>query len=245
MKSLLSLSLFISLHAVATPALEAQKRHIDSIIAKNQQDINQALEILRMDQRTLRRSTNALAVIEGIVQSCADSDFERLITSLKKNWEYDFVKMTSWRLESSYRMYINNPELEPHLKISASEVFNINARLETARNIKICNYEELFDFDESADFVYAREGAWQNYHAVLSYNDIVSSKYQRTLKHIVAKAPIKVKREIKRIGSPSASYRFGRVNQLITFDKVFSGGLSFQHAKLTNPIEIIKQAKKY
>lgn len=245
MKSFLALSFLISFSALATPALEAQKKNIDSIIAKNQQDINTAIEALRADQSSLRRSFNAIDVIQGIQNSCADTDFERLITNLKRKWEYDFVRMTTYRSESRYRMFKNNPELVPDLRLSASEVFNINSLLQIARNIKICNYGELFNFDESADFVYATERAWQDYDAALSYNDITSNKYQRTLRHIVDKAPIKVVGEVKRIGSPAASYRFGRVNRLITYDKVFSGGLSFQHAEITNPIEIIKKAKRY
>src|SRR5690606_8138408 len=107
------------------------------------QDINTAIEALRADQSSLRRSFNAIDVIQGIQNSCADTDFERLITNLKRKWEYDFVRMTTYRSESRYRMFKNNPELVPDLRLSASEVFNINSLLQIARNIKICNYGEL------------------------------------------------------------------------------------------------------
>src|SRR5690606_15956292 len=109
MKSLLILSAFLSFTAVASTELEIQKNNIERIIAKNQQDINLAIDQLREDQATLRRSSNSITALQRIQNSCADTDFERLITNLKKNWEFDFVKMTTSRLTSSYRMYQNNP----------------------------------------------------------------------------------------------------------------------------------------
>jgi len=245
MKSLLILSAFLSFTAVASTELEIQKNNIERIIAKNQQDINLAIDQLREDQATLRRSSNSITALQRIQNSCADTDFERLITNLKKNWEFDFVKMTTSRLTSSYRMYQNNPELTPNLKISQSEVFKVQEKLNLARNIDICNYGELFDYDESGDFVYALNRAWQNYDATLSFNDIISNNYQKTLGHIVSRAPVKVVGEVSRFGNPRSSYNFGKVYRLITYDKVYSGGYRFSHAEITNPIEIIKKAKRY
>lgn len=238
MKNFLFFSLIFSFQAFATDSLEAQRKHVESIIAKNQQNINKAIEVLRADQDELRSSTNANKVLEGIQNACADTDFERLITNIKKSWEYDFVKLTTMRLESSYRGG-SKPS------ISQSEVFNLTERLNTARNIKICNYNELFNFETSEDFSYAVSGAWQNYDATLSLNDIKTKKYQKTLEHIVKKAPVKVEDKISRIGNPSSDYYFGKVSRVITYDKVFSGGYRFFHADLTNPLDIIKQAKRY
>lgn len=238
MKTLLFLSLIFSFNSFANDSLEAQKKRIEAIIAKNQQDINKAIEALRTDQNELRQSQNTNKTLEAIQNSCADTDFERLITNIKKSWEYDFVTLTTRRLESSYRG-------GGKLSISQSEVFNLSDRLKTARNIKVCNYNELFQFETSDDFEYAVSGAWQNYDATLSLNDIKTKKYQRTLEHIVSKAPVRVIDEVSRIGKPSTSYSFGKVHRLITYDKVFSAGYRFFHAEETNPLDIIKTAKRY
>lgn len=244
MKRLLALSFLFSFSAMANSNLEAQKARIQSIINKNQQDINTAISILRKDQDKLRTSINANPILQDIQSRCADVEFERLIQNVKRNWEYDFVKMTTSRLESSYETYRRNPELNGNLKISQSEVFDLAPKVSLARSIKICNYNELFIFDESEDFKYAKQGAWQNYNAVLSFDDIDKGNYNKVLGHIVDRSPIKVIGNITRLGSVGASYRFGKVNLTINYDKVFSAGYRFNHPELTNPIEIIKKAKR-
>jgi len=245
MKSLLLIGAFVSFAAVANSELEYQKNYIEKIIAKSQQDINLAVDQLREDQATLRNSSNTITAIQRIQNSCADTDFERLINNLKNNWEFDFVKMTTKRLESSYRTFKNNPQLTPNLKIYPSEIFNLDEKVKLARNIDICNYKDLFEYDETPDFEYAKERGWQNYSPILSFNDIMSNNYQKTLRHIVSRAPLKVVGEVSRFGKPRTSYSFGKVYRLITYDKVYSAGYRFSHAEVTNPIEIIKKAKRY
>lgn len=243
MKSLLAFSLLVSLSASASSVLEAQKKQITQIIAGNQVSIDKAINSLRGVQAQLRRNVNTIATLQGIENTCADTDFERLITNLAKKWEFDFVKMTTVRLESKYQEFKRNPQLEPKLSISQSEIFDTTARVAIAQKIKVCNYSELFSFDTSADFDHAARGAWQNYSPLLSYQDIVSGSYQKTMKHIVDNAPVKVQGVMRRLGPGSASYRLGKVYQVITYDKVFSSSNRYNHAELTSPIEIIKKAK--
>lgn len=244
MKQLIALALTISFSAFASNDLEAQRARVQEIINKNQKDINIAIKVLRQDQAKLRTSVNSNTTLQDIQNACADGDFEKFINNVKNNWEYDYVKMTTRRLESSYRGYLNNPDITPVLTISQSEVFKAAEKIALARSLKVCKYNELFTFVEDADFKYAKDTAWQNYNAVLSFQDITSGKYDKTLRHIVYRGPIKVEGNLTRFGSPEAAYRFGKVQLTINYDKVPSAGYRFKHPDETNPIEIIKKAKR-
>ncbi len=245
MKKLAALSLLFSFSAFANSAeLENQKNKILDIIKKNEQSVNIALKAVENDRQFLRTSFNTTPALKDIQNGCADSEFVKLSENLKRVWMSDYVTWPMRRLNSSYQYYLNNPQVTPNLSISQSEIFDAVKGLVQARSIKVCKYNDLFIFEENEDFRHAKNGAWQNYNASLSFDDIKSGTYDKTLRHVVYQGPIKVEGTLTRFGTPSSSYRFGKVNISINWDKVPSGGYSFSHPELTNPLDIIKKAKK-
>lgn len=246
MKKLLALSLLFSFSAFASSAeLEAQKNRILDIIKKNEQNVNIALKAVENDRQFLRTSFNTTPALKEIQNNCADNEFVKLSENLKRLWLNDYVTWPMRRLNSSYQYYLNNPQVKPSLSISQSEIFDAVKGVERARSIKVCQYNDLFIFEENEDFKYAKNGAWQNYDASLSFDDIKKGTYDKTLRHVVYQGPIKVVGSLTRFGTPSSSFRFGRVNISINWDKVPSAGYSFSHPELTNPLDIIKKAKKF
>ncbi len=187
-------------------------------------------------------SARDCSACDSEIRSATMQKYQKIIESSYPELKHTFLN----RLDR-----VNSPIENAPWRKSYYVLFPYN-RLNTAKTLERiaysspqCNFDKFFAFEDDDTFSeLQRKVGGVSFAAKLSAGELLSGKYESTLRYLAKSRSIPVERTSSRYGKPYSRFQNGTVEVRVTYESsIFNDELRQYTPELTNPIHIIAEAR--